>query len=109
MAVPAVNIVIEKNTDFYTVFRLKKDGALIDLTGYTFASKMKKSYLSTTSYQFNVEALSPLTDGVIKIGMASSITSTIPEGRYFYDILITSSGKTTKVIEGNALVKGTSS
>lgn len=109
MAVPVVNIVIEKNSDFQTVYKLRKDGALIDLTGYTFSSKMKKSYSSNTSYQFSIEAQSPLTSGIIKIGMASSITSTIPEGRYFYDILITSAGKTTKVIEGNALVKGTAS
>lgn len=109
MAVPAVNIVLEKNTDYSNNFKLKKDGAVLDLTGYSFSAKMRKSYSSSSSYSFNVQAVVPTTQGVISVGMASSITSTIPEGRYVYDILITSSGKTTKVIEGTVLVKGTAS
>ena len=109
MAVPAVNIVIEKGTDFSTNFKLKKDGSPIDLTGYTFSAKMRKYYTSTNYYTLNVQTLAPLSGGLIKVGMASSITSTIPSGRYVYDVLITLSGTTTKVIEGNVLVKGTAS
>lgn len=108
MAVPAVNIVIEKNTDFSTSFKLKKDGAPINLNGYTISSKMRKHYSSSTSYDFVVTILSPTTSGIVKIGMASSITSQIPTGRYVYDVLATLSGQTVKVIEGTALVKGTS-
>lgn len=109
MAVPAVNIVIEKETDFSTKFKLKRDGAPINLTGYTFSSKLKKHYSSTSSYEFSINAIVPYSSGIISVGMASSITATIPVGRYFYDILITSNGVTTKVIEGNVLVKGTAS
>jgi hypothetical protein len=112
MAVPAVNIVIEKETDFSTKFKLKSDGAPINLTGYTFTAKMRKHYAATTSYEFDVEAVAPLSSGIISVGMGNTITGTIPPGRYYYDVLITSSGVstvTTKVIEGTVLVRGTAS
>lgn len=109
MAVPAVNILLEKATDFSTNFKLKQDGAPIDLTGYTFTSKMRRHPSSSTSYTFTVTPLAPYSNGIIKVGMASTITSTIPTGRYVYDVLISISGTTTKVIEGNVLVKGTAS
>jgi hypothetical protein len=48
-----------------------------------------------------------LTSGIVRIGMASTITATIPSGRYVYDVLATSSGTTIKVIEGTVIVKGT--
>jgi hypothetical protein len=107
MAVPAVNIVIDQGVDFATVFKLKRDGSAIDLNGYSFSAKMKKYYTSTTHYDFTVTPSITLTDGVINVGMAKSITSSIPTGRYVYDILITIYGTTVKAIEGNALVKGT--
>ena len=109
MAVPAVNIVIEKGTDFSTNFKLKQNGAPINLTGYTFSSKMKKHPASSTSYSLTVTPLAPYSNGVIRVGMANTITSTIPVGRYLYDVLITISGTTTKAIEGTVLVKGTAS
>lgn len=109
MAVPAVNIVIEKGTDFSTNFKLKQNGSPIDLTGYNFSSKMRRHHTSSSSYSFTVTPIEPYTNGVVRIGMASSITSAIPSGRYVYDILVTFFGSTTKVIEGNVLVKGTAS
>lgn len=107
MAVPAVNIVLEKNTDFSTNFKLKKDGAAIDLTGYTCSARMRKYYTSSTHYDFVVTPLDPLPFGILNVGMASSITANIPTGRYVYDVLITIAGTTIKVIEGNVLVRGT--
>lgn len=109
MAVPSVNIVIEKETDFSNNFKLKKDGDPIDLTTCTFVSKIKKHYSSSTSYNFTVNKLAPYNLGYINVSMASSITETIPEGRYVYDVLMTLSGSTTKVIQGNLLVRGTAS
>ena len=109
MAVPSVNIVLDKGTDFSRNFKLKKDGSPINLSGYTFSVKMKKYYSSSTQYNFTAQAIIPQTSGILNIGMASSITATIPTGRYVYDVLITYSGNTTKVIEGNVLVKGTAS
>jgi hypothetical protein len=109
MAVPAINLVIEKGTSFSQNFKLKLDGDVLDLTGYAATSKMRRHYQSSDYYTFTTTPLVPLTAGIINIGMASSITSTLPQGRYVYDILVTFAGSTTKVIEGNILVKGTAS
>jgi hypothetical protein len=109
MAVPAVNIVIEKGTNFSTNFKLKKDGAPIDLTGYTCVSKIRKHYTASTYYSFTTSLLNPLSSGMINLSMSSATTSNIPIGRYVYDVLITLSGTTTKVLEGTVLVKGTAS
>lgn len=107
MAVPAVNLTIEKGVDFTTTLKLKTDGAPIDLTGYTFSAKIKKHFESSTSYPFTVTPLTPFSNGVVRVGMAKTTTSQIPTGRYVWDLLITLSGTTTKASKGNVIVEGT--
>jgi hypothetical protein len=108
MAVPSVNLTIDKGVTFLTSLKLKQDGAPINLGGYTCTSKMRKHYGASTSYPLTINIVSP-SEGTITIGMASTITSTIPIGRYVYDVLISFSGSTSKVVEGTITVKGTSS
>jgi len=108
MAVPSVNLTIDKGTTFVTSLKLKQDGAPINLTGYTLSAKMRKHYNASSYYSFTVTPVSP-TQGIVNVGMASSITSTIPTGRYVYDVLITYSTTVNKVVEGTVIVKGTAS
>jgi hypothetical protein len=108
MAVSSVNLTIDKGTTFSTSLKLKQDGAILNLTDYVCTAKMRKHYNASSYYSFNVTEVSP-TQGVINVGMASSITSTIPVGRYVYDILITFQNTTIKVVEGTVIVKGTAS
>lgn len=107
MAVPAVNLTIEKGADFITTLKLKTDGAPIDLTGYTFSAKLKKHFGASTSYSFTVTPLTPFSNGVVRVGMAKTTTSQIPTGRYVWDLLISLSGTTTKASKGNVIVEGT--
>jgi hypothetical protein len=116
MSVQVVNLSIEKGADFSLSLKLKSNGAPINLTGYSFSAKMKKHYNSQTSYPFTVTALNPLTSGNVTIGMASTVTSTIPSGRYVYDVLVTNPGIgttvpsiTSKYFKGTVIVEGTSS
>jgi hypothetical protein len=109
MAVPVINLTIERGTTFSQNFKLKIDGDVLDLTGYGVTSKIKKHYGASNYYSLVTTPLSPLTAGIINIGMGSSITSTLNAGRYVYDVLVTFAGSTTKVIEGSILVKGTAS
>lgn len=108
MAVPAVNLTIDKGTTFSTSIKLKKDGAPLNLTGYTFSAKLKKHYGASTFYSFSVTSPSPTT-GIVNIGMASTVTSTIPVGRYVYDLILTHDSIITKGLEGTIIVKGTAS
>ena len=106
MAVPVVNLSIDQGTRFSTSLKIKLDGGALNLSGYTFSSKLKKHYAATTSYPFTV-SIASTSSGIISIGMASTITATIPPGRYVYDVISTLSGVPNKVVEGTVIVKGT--
>lgn len=109
MAVAVVNLTIEKGTDFSIALKVKTDGAVVNLTGYTFAAKLRKHFSATSYYTFAVSALNPTSSGVVKLEMSDTTTTQIPPGRYVWDLLITTSGTTTKVVKGTAIVEGTSS
>jgi len=107
MAVPAVNITIQKGTDFQNVYTISNpDGSPLDLTGYSGVAKIKKFPESTTSSPFSVGIVS--TAGQVVLSMASTVTSQLSSGRHYYDILLTSpSNKKDRTFEGMALVTST--
>ena len=104
-AVSVVNLVIQKGTDFEETFSLQaEDGLGLNLTGFAVTAKLKKHPSSTTSYDFST--VITIADSTIKIVMSDTVTSTLPSGRCYYDLIITSSGGVvTKVIQGTALVE----
>lgn len=110
MAVPSVNLTIDKGTTFSTSLKLKLDGASVNLQNSSFSSKMKKHYSSTTSYPLSVTIVDS-SNGIIRVGLASTASSIIPEGRYLYDVLYTNTNtlSTVKVVEGFVIVRGTAS
>lgn len=105
MAVPAVNITIEQGADFSSTFTItNSDGTVYNLLNNTAVAKVKKFPESTTSYDFSTSIT--VSTGKITLTMSDDITSTIPAGRYYYDILITNTvtGLKTRVIEGMVFV-----
>ena len=68
------------------------------------AATLKKHPESEVSYSFITE-IDP-DDGQILLSMPNELTTTIPSGRYFYDIVITNinDGYRSRVIEGMAMV-----
>lgn len=109
MSIYVVNIVIPSNSDYSQVFTLEdsESNSAFNLTGYSAYAMLKKSPLSSsTAANFNVNILSPPTQGKILISLGSSATSSLRPGRYSYDILIKndSTGVKTRVVEGSALV-----
>jgi hypothetical protein len=111
MAVAAVNLTIDKGTDFSLAMKIKTDGAVVNLAGYGFSCVMKKHSAANVGYAFTVTALAPTTDGILKLQMPKAVTKTLNPGRYYYDLLFTlpTSGDTLKYAEGNVIVKGTAS
>lgn len=109
MAVAAVNIVIEQGTDYQEVFTVNNpDGSPLDLTGYTGVAKIRKFAESTTSTPFGVGIVS--TAGQVVVSLANTVTEDLKSGRYYYDVIITSSaGKKTKVVDGMVLVNASES
>lgn len=106
MALFTTNLIINTGTDFEQTFTLEdeKTGGRLDLTSYSVCSKLKKNYLSSSVYSFDISIPDPTT-GEVKISLASSVTSTIPAGRYYYDLVVSDGTKTDKIVEGNALIK----
>lgn len=105
MAIPALNITIDKGIDYDSTFTVTNpDGTPAVLTGYSAVAKLKKYPGDTTSYSFSVSITAAT--GLVNIRMSAAVTSTLDEGRHYYDVVITApSGTVKKVVEGMALVK----
>jgi len=99
------NIYIDQGSAFSnTITVTGADGVALNLSGYTAASQMRKSYGSSTAYTFT-SLITSASEGKVRISFTSSETDIIPGGRYLYDVEVTSSaGSKTRVIEGIAIV-----
>jgi len=108
MAVPAVNIVIEKGTDFEATYNVtNSDESVYSLTNQAATAKIRKHPTATESNSFSTTIT--VATGEIKISMGSTVTADLTAGRNYYDVILThsSTGKKIKIFEGTALVHET--
>ena len=96
------NLYIDRGTDFNAQITIYDDNnAPWDLDGYVGEAKIRKSYYSSTSVDFTVSFPVIRTTGTVIRDLTSTQTSSLEQGRYLYDVVLTnSSGKKTRVIEG---------
>jgi hypothetical protein len=96
-----VELTLEQGANFNTVLDLKDAaGSILNLSGYSVAAQMRKSYYSTTAIDFTISVTDALA-GSITMSMNSANTSVVTPGRYVYDVLLTSgTGIKTRIIEG---------
>ena len=99
------NLYVDAGSTFSAIISCKgSDGVPLNLTGYTVAAQIRKSYASTTAYSLNATIYST-TAGKIRIALSHTESSAIKAGRYMYDIEITSSlGERKRVSEGIVIV-----
>ena len=98
-----VNLTMFSGADFNTTFTIRTSaGSSIDFTNYTGRSNMNKSAIGTAN-TFGVSLGD--TDGKITLSMGSTVTRSLAEGRYLYDINVSSGSTFFKIIEGNVLVR----
>ena len=104
VAVPmGVNLTIFSGADFSTEFTIQTSaGSSINFTNYTGRSNMKKSAIGTAN-TFGVTL--GTTDGKVTLSMGSTETRSLAEGRYLYDVNVSSGSTFFKLIEGNVLVR----
>ena len=95
------NLVVDQGTDFSSFVTLEDTaGATVDLTGFTAAGMIRRTYKSTTAVNFTTSIPDP-SKGEIKIQLSSAQTTAMKAGRYVYDLEITSSGgAVSRVVEG---------
>ena len=107
MSVYVSNIVINGGTDFSQVFTLEDAGtnSPLNLTNYTIKSQMRK-HTNATGVTTFTSSIFNAASGQIKIGLSTSQTANLKEGRYVYDVVITdTSSIMTRVVEGMVLVR----
>ena len=98
-------ITIEQGASFSTTVTVNDaTGAPTNLTSYTGAAQLRKSYYSTTANNFTV-SISNAANGELTMVMTAANTSNLTAGRYVYDLLITSpTSVKTRVVEGIATI-----
>jgi hypothetical protein len=80
---------IDKGTDVTLQLELEDlNGNPKDLTNYTVAGKIKKTYSSSSSTSFTTEIQAPSTGGVVNLSLSNTQTDTLKAGRYVYDVEI---------------------
>ena len=92
---------IEQYATFSTTVNVEdSQGAAVNLSGYSAASQIRKSYYSTTANNLTA-TVTGIANGEITLSMTAANTANLTPGRYLYDLVITApSGVKTRVVEG---------
>jgi hypothetical protein len=99
------NLYIDQGTDFSTSIELTDgDGELLDLTGCTASSQIRKNYSSISETSLDVTFHSDRSLGIITISLSNSVTASMEPGMYFYDLLLTTPSQKLRPLEGSVFV-----
>lgn len=98
-------MLIEQGATFSSTVNVEDSaGAAINLSGYSAASQMRKSYYATSNTAIT-SIVTGTANGEITLSMTAANTANLSPGRSVFDLLITSpSGIKTRVIEGIIIV-----
>lgn len=110
MAVPVINLTLEKGTSFEATFNVFQSNTdIANFSNFSGICRIRK-YPTSTNYQSCSVSITGAT-GEVKVAMAKTTTSLLQSGRNYYDVVLTSSVDQTsfKVVEGNIIVSETSS
>ena len=93
------NLVIDQGSTFSTDLVLTDDnGDLLELSGYSAASQIRKWYSSTNSVSFAATINSQ--EASINLFLSSNQTNSLTAGRYVYDVEINDGSTILRVVEG---------
>lgn len=95
------NLFVDQGSAYSNIITVAATTGLpLDLTDYTVASQMRKSYSSSTYHNFTA-SIYDATNGKVRLQLTSTQSAGITPGRYLYDVEITDpNGSKTRVIEG---------
>jgi hypothetical protein len=100
------NLYIDQGTKFSTLITLYQTNGIspLNLSGGSFASQMRKSYLSTSAHTFTCLIYGDPANGGLLLELTDVQTSAIKPGRYLYDVEMVLGGIKTRPIEGIVIV-----
>lgn len=94
----------------WRVKMLDTDGSARDLTGYSASGSLNRSYNADSDelVNFNVQFLTPRTDGILEFYLTAEQTEGLSRRRYVYDFVVSfdedSATTVERVLEGNISV-----
>ena len=99
------NIFIDQGATFTTTVTVTdSSGSAVNLSGYSVAAQIRKTFLSASATSFTA-SISNASSGEITISLTPTQTAALEAGRFVYDVVITASGGTkTRVVEGQVTV-----
>ena len=102
------NLFIDQGSDYSNIITVgSSTGTVLNLTNYTVASQLRKSYGSSTYYTFTATVYDAVT-GKVRLQLPAATSSTIPAGRYLYDIKLSdnhdAANNTIRILEGMVTV-----
>lgn len=101
-----LELTIEQGANLTSVVTVNDaQGDAVNLTTYTAASQLRKSYYSSSANTLTA-TVTGNSNGQITLSMTAANTALLTPGRYVYDLVITNStdNSKTRVIEGTAVV-----
>jgi hypothetical protein len=96
------NISVDQGSDYMNEITVEDAaGNDADLTGFIATGQIRKTYSSSTKYDFICTIPYPV-QGIIQIKLPNSVTNVMKPGRYVYDVEVRVgvSGDITRVVEG---------
>ena len=100
------NLSVDQGSDFSAEVVVEdSSGDVANLSGYTGAGQIRKTYSSSTATNF-VVVVTNAAGGLLTLSLANGVTNGMKAGRYVYDVEITetSSGEKTRVVEGQLTI-----
>ena len=104
------NLNIDAASDYtstVTISSVATDGTetAFDLTNYTVAAEIRKTFASANATAFTAAVSSPATDGQVTISLTDVQTTALDRGRFVWDMVVTAAGGAkTRVLQGTATV-----
>ncbi len=99
-----VNIIIDQGTDFSTTVNLKDAaGTNVNLSGYSAAAQIRKTFSSSNSTAFT--ATLSTANSTLTLALNNATTAAMSAGRFVYDAELTNSGGIkSRILEGMVTV-----
>ncbi len=107
MAAGQLNILVEQGATFTRTLTIESTpGVALNLTGYTFAGKMKRNYTDATAAATFGLTVANVSLGTVNWTLTSTQTDSLAPQVHVYDVEMTatSSGAVTRILEGEAWV-----